>query len=166
MSTNRYEIVKGIRIADKKELMDFAETYSDRPIFSCRLNDSPKRILSNGVDIRIGRYVRIVKEFTDPFDFPDGFYKHPVFVPQDNGELCIELIFPEIKQYENQEHIVTLSDILHFAEKNSTILTDDIPVISADENFELKGSLTREMYLHICKNKDSGEECVIAAMYI
>lgn len=69
MSTNDYEIVKGICIANKKELTDFAEKYFDRHIFSCRVNDSPKRILSDGIDIRIGRYCRIVKEFADPFGF-------------------------------------------------------------------------------------------------
>ncbi len=166
MNRNDLEIVKIIGISNKKELVDFAEKYPDRHIFSCKVNDSPKRMLSDGIDIRIGGYSRIVKEFTDPFDFPDGFYKHQVFIPQNDGALCLELVFPEIKQYENQEHIATLSDILHFAEENNTILTDDIPVISADTNFELGGSLTHETCLHICKNKNTGEEYVIIAMYI
>ena len=166
MNKNDYEIVEVIRISSKKELVDFAEKHSEKHIFSCLLNDSPKKILADGIDIRIGGYSRVVKEFTDPFDFPDGFYKQQVFIPQNEGELCLELIFPEMKQYEDQKHMVTLTDILKCPEKNNALLTDDIPVISADANFELGGSLTHEMYLHICKRKDTGEECVIADMYV
>lgn len=74
--------------------------------------------------------------------------------------------FPANNRYENQKRIVTLSDILRFAEENNSILADDIPVISADTNFELKGSLTDEMCLYIYKMKDTGEEYITAAMYV
>lgn len=51
MNANDYEIVKFIRISNKKELVDFAEKYADRHIFSCKVNNSLKRILSDGIDI-------------------------------------------------------------------------------------------------------------------
>lgn len=166
MNTNNYEIVKGICISNKKELMEFAKKYFDKYIFSHRVDNSLEEYITDGIDIRIGRYSRIIEEFTDPFDFPYGFFKEEIFVSQNDGELCIELIFPKINRYDNQKHIVTLSDMLCFLEENHLILTDDVPVISADTDFELGGSLTHKIYLNIYKNNDTDEEYVGASMYV
>lgn len=166
MNIDDYEIVKRVCISNKKELMEFAEKYSDKHIFSYKENDGFEIKLSDGIDIRIGRYSRVVEEFRDPFDFPYGFFKEQIFIPRNDGELCLEFIFPKIRRYENQKHIVTLSDILRFMKENNSILRDDISIISVDTDFELKGSLTHEMYLDIFKKKDTGEEYIIAAMYV
>ena len=89
MNINDYKIIERIHISNKKELRDFTEKYFDKHILSYRENGSLKRRLLNGIDIRIGKYSRIVEEFTDPFDFPYSFYKKEIFVPQNDGEFCL-----------------------------------------------------------------------------
>ena len=161
-----YKCVNRVRISNGQELLEFIEQYKEQCIFSYRVNGNPKGILSEGIDIRIGRYARVVEEFVDPFDFPDGFYKHQIFLPKKEGELCLEFIFPNMNQYEDQKRMVTVSDILRLMQEHHLGRTKEIPVISADTNFELKGSLTDNMYLDVYTKKDTNEEYVIADMYV
>lgn len=76
----QYELIPTIG-----DLNAFIRSNGDAQIAVSGLSGNRKKELINGFDAALGKYAKVLEEFTDRFDFPDGFYKTEVYVPDDNG---------------------------------------------------------------------------------
>ncbi len=75
-----------------------------------------------------------------------------------SGSPCLELIAPNQHKYDGQEHFDSTSNFMISLNRLAECEINDVPVISPDDNFELKGNLTDSTYLRVYQYKDTGEK--------
>lgn len=162
---NKYRFIKRKGIKDTDELFDFMEELDDddRLIACGSISVEEDDGATDGISVYVGGYRTEEQEFTDPFDFPDGFYTSTVYVTdEENGTPCMELISSSFDKYgDRQIRIAKLSQLREFLleirKKNSTA----IPVLSRDNNFELKGSVTDHTYLDVYEEIATGRRYMV-----
>ena len=158
----KYNCVERKKVQTIGELQKFVDSVDAGKLF---MEERHKNSLDDttywGMGVRLGNYERKMEEFTDEFDFPDGFYSEEIFIPADKeAELCLELFLADENEiYNSAEQTVlkTITQLKEYLEQLIAEKGEEIPVLSVDDNYELKGSLTRDTYLEIYKEVETGK---------
>ena len=164
---DKYRHVKRKLIKTTDDLLDFMKDMDDNDKLITTYDNihvKTKPGAADGIFVHIGRYSTEKQEFTDPFDFPDGFYTHTVYLPdREKGKPCLELV-PAVFNYGKDQTLITQISLLRCFLEVLKKKFGSIPVISRDSNFELKGSVTNCTYLDIYEEIATGRKYMILDM--
>ena len=164
-ATDKYRYVKRKHIKTTDELLDFMKDMDDDDNLITTYVSSHAKTkpgVEDGIFVHIGRYSTEIQEFTDPFDFPDGFYTHTVYLPdREKGAPCLELIPTVFNKYGSNQILITQISLLRCFLKVLQKKFGSITVISRDSNFELKGSLTNCTYLNVYEEIATGRKYML-----
>ncbi len=155
---------KGIKTTD--ELLDFIADLddNDKLVTYGAVNNQAyyEDEVMEGIFVHTGGYRMEKQEFTDPFDFPDGFYTTTVYVAdEENGNLCLELISAALVKFgDGQNLISTVAELRGILKKIREKNVMECPILSRDDNFELKGAVTNNTYLDVYEEIAGGRRYV------
>lgn len=157
------EWIETIKADTTKEFMELLLPFEDTAGMGYSVNGSIYR----GIHTRYGGYRKEVQEFRDSFgfmpDFDVTFYKQTVYLYDNEAEShFFEIYISNITNCADNERIHntvgsmvrTLRELLQYSK-------EDIPILSADENLELKGALTVGVRLCHMKESDTGKDWLI-----
>lgn len=136
-----------------------------------RLGFETRRDICEGLSAIYAGYRKEIHEFCDAFGFMSDYdvtvYKHAVYLYDENEDKKFLGIFPraDYKGNTSESVVNTVADLL---EKLKTLCRakDDIQLLSPDNNFELKGSITQGVYFTYKEDLESMEKWLILESYL